>query len=307
MQKREVHLRADFHYGPDNPTLWPQPWVVEYLHLGAIPRKPDDCNDPLSITWWDPTPKEFDSYDCSLVGGIGKLLKSKFLEFDTMRKNLEDRIEDYKKTAMKTNDFLLLMVKAMQDTCIRLGSLKTTFSEMRFGVMEFQCYYLEVCGILDYLELYKPCMDGQRQAATTVANCVGAFTTIACTVQDFNSAGLPVWFIRPRNDWDSPISCNILEIVSPLNPASSLCVSEHNPPFSLIFRGYATAHEKHGTIHRYSREWLAFKDPFQGELSKGNSIYFSAACFLTLPTGSRSLAIQFLGPEKVSPEHSQPT
>jgi hypothetical protein len=71
-----------------DPTLWPQPWVSEYPHLGAIPRKPDDCNDP--------TRKELDSYDCSLVDGIGELLKSKFLEFDTMRKNLEDRIEDYK-------------------------------------------------------------------------------------------------------------------------------------------------------------------------------------------------------------------
>jgi hypothetical protein len=307
MQKREVHLRADFRYGPDDPTLWPQPWVREYPHLGAIPRKPDDCNDPLSIMWWDPTRKEFDTYDGGLVDGMGELLKSKFLEFETMRKNLEDRIEDYNKTAAKPNDYLLQMVKAMHDACVRLGSLKTTFSEMRFGVTEFQRYYLEVCGVLDYLELYKPRMDGQRLAATTVAHCVGAFTNIARTVQDFHSAGLPVWFIRPQKAWDSPISCNILEIVSPLNPASSLCVSEHDPPFPPIFRGFATTPEKHGAIHRYSREWLAFKDPFQGEPSKGNSIYFVATCFLTLPTGSRPLAIQSLGPEKVSPEHTQPT
>lgn len=306
MQKREVHLRADFRYGPDDATLWPQPWVPEYPHLGAIPKKPDDCNNPLSIMWWDPTRKEFNSYDSGLVDGIGELLKSKFLEFETMRKNLEDRVEDYKKTTAKPNYYLLMMVKAMQDACVRLGSLKTTFSEMRFGVTEFQRYYLEVCGVLDYLELYKPRMDGQRPAATTVAHCVGAFTTIARTAQDFHSAGLPIWFIRPQKSWDSPISCNILEVVSPLNPASSLCVSEHDPPFSPIFRGFATAHEKQGAIHSYSRGWLVFKDPFQGEPLKGNSIYFGAICFLTLPTGSRPLAIQSLGPEKDSPEHSQP-
>jgi hypothetical protein len=87
--------------------------------------------------WWDPIPKEFDSFDGGLVDRTGELLKSKFLVFDTMRKNLEDRVEEYKKTAMKQNNFLLLMVKAMQDACLHLGLLKTTFSEMKFGVTNF--------------------------------------------------------------------------------------------------------------------------------------------------------------------------
>jgi hypothetical protein len=224
-----------------------------------------------------------------------------------MRKNLEDRVEEYKKTAMKQNNFLLLMVKAMQDACLHLGLLKTTFSEMKFGIIEFQHYYLEVCGLLDYLELHKPHMDGQRPPATTVSHCVGAFTTIAHTVQDFHTAGLPIWFIRPQKYWDTPVSCNILEIVSPLNPASSLCVSEHDPPFSPIFRGFATSYEKHDTIHGYSRQWLVFRDPFQDERSKGNLIYLGVTCFLTLPIASRPLAISSVGPEKVSPKHSQPT
>ena len=87
---------------------------------------------------WNQTPKEFNSFDSGLVDGIGELLKSKFLEFDTMRKDLEGRINDYKKIARKPNSFLLLMVKAMQDACVHLGLLKNTYSEMRFGVTKFQ-------------------------------------------------------------------------------------------------------------------------------------------------------------------------
>jgi hypothetical protein len=155
--------------------------------------------------WWDPTPKEFDSFDGGLVDGTGELLKSKFLVSDTIRKNFEDRVEEYKKTAMKQNNFPLLMVKAMQDACLHLGSLKTTFSEMKFGITKFQHYYLEVCGLLDYLELHKPCINGQRPPATTVSHCVEAFTTIACTVQDFHTAGLPIWFIQPQKYWDTPV------------------------------------------------------------------------------------------------------
>ena len=52
MQKREVHLCANFHYGPDDPSLWLQPWIIEYPHIGAISRKPDNPLDPLSIRYF---------------------------------------------------------------------------------------------------------------------------------------------------------------------------------------------------------------------------------------------------------------
>ena len=270
MQKRDVHLCADFRYGPDDPTLWPQPWVIQYPHLGAIPRKPEDSEDPLSIMWWDPTCNDFKSFDASLVDGLGKLSRIKLPLLEGMKKELESRVEEYKQITSSPNAFLLSMLKAMQDAYVRLASLKTTFTEMRFGVTEFQRYFLEVRGCLDYLQLYKPRMDGQRPPATTIANCVGIFTNVARTAQDFHTAGLPVWFLRQKKAWTSTISCNILKIVVPLKPADLLCVSAHDPPFSPIFSGYMTSQEKHAAIHIYSRQWLVFKDPFGSESSKGS-------------------------------------
>ena len=41
--------------------------------------------------------------------------------------------------------------------------------------------------------------------------------------------------------------------------------------------------------------------------SKSQLEELAGRCFLTLPTGSRPSAIKYVGPEKVSPEHSQPT
>jgi hypothetical protein len=67
MQNSEVKLRADKRYGPDDATLWPQPWVEMFCHLGAIPRKPDDPNDDLSIMWWDPTPDDFQFFGSSTI------------------------------------------------------------------------------------------------------------------------------------------------------------------------------------------------------------------------------------------------
>ena len=267
MEKSEVKLRADIRYGPDDATLWPQPWVEMYCHLGAIPRKPDDPNDCLSIMWWDPSSDDFESFGSSVVNGLGELSGSKLLSLRKMMSSMEDRVEDHKRAFPNPNKLLLLLARAMQDSFNRLDSLKTTFTEMRTGVTEFQRYYLELCGCLDYIEIYKPRMDGARPPAESVVNCVGAITNIPRIVQDFYTAGLPVWLLRPSTVWDSPVRCNILEIVTPLNPVDVLCVSEHYPPFPAIFYGSPTDPKRHNTCYTHSRMWLTFKDPFGG--SKG--------------------------------------
>ena len=167
-------------YGPDDATLWPQPWVQQYCHLGAILRKPNDSDDPLLIMWWNPTRNNFKSFDGGLVDKLGELLRENFLSFQTMITSLENSFEDYKKTTPKSNQLLSSLVKAMHDVCHCLGSLITTYSEMRFGVTKFQHYYLKARSCLDYLELYKPRTDGEKSLAeTVVANCVGAFTNVA--------------------------------------------------------------------------------------------------------------------------------
>ena len=177
MQKTEVTCLADVHFGPDDPTLWPQPWVKMYCHLGSIPRKPEDPNDCLSIMWWNPTIDDFKSLGGSLVDGLGELLGSKLLSLQRMMSSMEGRIKDHKQ-AFPTNKLLLLLLRAMQDSFTHLNLLKTTFTEMRIGISDFQCYYLEIHGFLDYIKIYKPCMEGARPPAESVTNCMGAIMNI---------------------------------------------------------------------------------------------------------------------------------
>ena len=250
----------------DDPTLWPQPWVKMYCHLGSIPRKPKDPNDCLSIMWWHPTVDDFKSLGGSLVDGLGELSGSKLSSLQRMMSSMEGRIEDHKR-AFPTNKLLLILLRAMQESFTCLNSLKTTFTEMRIGVSDFQHYYLEIYGFLDYIKIYKPHIEGARPPAESVANCMGAITNIPCTVQDFYMAGLPVLFLQPSAVWDSPVRCNILETVIPLEPVNVLCVSAHYPPFPPIFYGFVNDPKRHGTFYSHSQMWLVFKDPFGG--SKG--------------------------------------
>ena len=111
-------------------------------------------------------------------------------------------------------------------------------------------------------------MEGSKPVAETIANCVEAITNILCIVQDFHAAGLSIWLHQPSTVWNTPVKCNILEIVTPLNPADVLCVSQHYPFFSPIFYGSATNIGKHAAVYTHSQKWLTFKDPFEG-FSKG--------------------------------------
>ena len=259
MQKRDIFLRSDFRYGPDDPTLWPQPFLYEYPHLGAIPRQPEDPKDPLSIMWWNPIRSDFFPLEKGVLDGLGQLSTSKYWAFQDMSKSLKERVEKYRKESTP-NSLLSLLVRSMDDALVRMGSLKSPFGLMWFKITEFQRLYLEIYAFLDYMEIYKPRMDGHQPPATTVAKCIGAFTNIPEIAQFFHRAGLPIWFIQYWNT--GPYLHNVLSVVTPLDPADSLCISPHNPPFPVIFRGYMNARERHDAIQNYSRKWLVFKDPF---------------------------------------------
>jgi hypothetical protein len=94
-------------------------------------------------------------------------------------------------------------------------------------VTEFQRCYLELHGFLDYLEIYQPRMEGILTPATTVEKCVGAITVSPRVVQDFFTAGLPVWFVQPCKT--GPFPYNVLNVVTPLEPTNFLCLDSHNP------------------------------------------------------------------------------
>ena len=54
--------------------------------------------------------------------------------------------------------------------------MTTTFFEMKFGITEF--HYLEMLSILDYLEIYKPHIDGIQTRTQSVDNRMGVFMSV---------------------------------------------------------------------------------------------------------------------------------
>ena len=54
----------------------------------------------------------------------------------------------------RPNNWVFALERTMAHACTRLGHLSTTFTQMVLGVTEFQRSYLELHGLLDYLEIY---------------------------------------------------------------------------------------------------------------------------------------------------------
>jgi hypothetical protein len=266
-----VHLRADIQYGFDDPTLWPQLYMIEYPYLGAIPRKPDSEDDPLSVMWWNPTKADFISTSNNLVNGLGILAPEKFEKLDLCKNKLMRKIDQYKEKTRSPgpNHVLLGLSKAMLHACIRIGCLTTTFLEMKFGITEFQWYYLETVGLHDYLEIYKPRIDGSQTCTHLVDNWMGVFTSVPRIAQDFFDAGLPVWFIREtkiiiENPYNAP---NVLALLDPRIPHDYVTVDDAKPLFPVVYRGYTNLYKKHAAAHAYSRTWLVYRDAFAAEAS----------------------------------------
>jgi len=148
----------------------------------------------------------------------------------------------------------------MNHSGVLICSLQTTFLEMTFGVTEFQRYFLEVLGLIDFLEIYEPCMQGQAPHATSAADCHSAFTNNPQFAQQLFDATLPLYLIQTHElvEANNPELLNfVLYFMS-----TNLIHMEADPPFPTIFKGSTIDHKKHASIHNYSWTWLVYSDPF---------------------------------------------
>ncbi|PPQ83571.1 hypothetical protein CVT24_004788 [Panaeolus cyanescens] len=263
---RTIAVRNDYRYGPDDHTLWPQPYSETFPHLGAIPRRPQDPQNPLSAMWYDPIDTDFvPVHKGGIAKGLGKLsstlLNNRFaplvsavqIRFQAYIAQIPDEKPEKK--------FVSSIERALHYSYSRLISLPTTWHHIRFTVAEVQRYYLELVGFLDYMEIFKPRMDGLQPPSGSVAQTIGVFTNKTRIVEEFMAAGLPVWYMRPV---DSNFGSNVLSVVEPLQYFGVLVTKVHSA-FPVLFdaKKYISTGDVVGLIHTFSRKWISAPDPFE--------------------------------------------
>ena len=133
-----------------------------------------------------------------------------------------------------------------------------SFRHIEFVVRDLQRLWLEIWAILDYMEIYKPRMDGHTSPGD-VADTVGTITTSIRVAQDMFLAGLPCWLIWPSNAFrDEKISV----IGQIFHPKDYVNLEPHKFNYPVIFKGVATDLQKYRAMEAFARNFLCSRDPF---------------------------------------------
>ncbi|KAJ7046285.1 hypothetical protein C8F04DRAFT_1173228 [Mycena alexandri] len=203
---KQIVVRQDMRFGPDDPVLWPRLYSDKFCHLPAIPKAPTDAENPLSLMWWNPDPDDFvcPASGRTLTRRLGRLRFDWYAKLAALTNVLLSEHDRYLKS-LPTDNLAkppLLLAQLVERLRLSLERLRipSTFIRMVVGVTTVQREYLELTGLLRYMTKYRPRLDGIANPAadtTSPDNCIGCFTDNPRIAQIFWKVRLPCWLIRP--------------------------------------------------------------------------------------------------------------
>ena len=154
-----------------------------------------------------------------------------------------------------------------------------SFDHIEFVVQDLQRMWLHVWGILDYMEIYKPRMDGHAPPGKGVADTIGTFITSIHVAQDMFLTGLPCWLIQESKTFGNEKKDYIV-----LDP------QKFNYP--IIYKGPASGLEKFNVIKKFACNFLCSQNPFAITSTPSSLTGASQPSTLSTPAVASSSAAQ---------------
>ena len=156
----EVKLWADSWDGDNDPIQWPQPYLSFNSHFPAIL-----CPNSLlnhQIIWWMLSLSDFVSHMSTLspLSGLGKISESQYTALHTSVTFLLQHSKQYHTSSKHTPPFILPMIKWLQHVLNQLCYVHMSFCHAQFIVHNLQRVWLHLWAVLNYMEIFKPQMDG---------------------------------------------------------------------------------------------------------------------------------------------------
>ncbi len=231
--------------------------------------KADDIDHPyrdFMVIWQDVETQRDVMWSQGSMSGIG-ILRRDFLE-DLQRayNHIDIRCSDaFKHSGIPDSYRLLLKVchSRMGALLQRIGKVSSDLMTIKVMVTTAQRFWLEMAAAMDYMDYFRPVMDGlaQKNPCRKSDRLMGAFTTNVDVVQSFCAAGIPVYFVRPLTLFDNQI---ILKVV-PLLRSSSIICELPQCPYPVVFTGAPSDPRKHIAAHKFLKKFQACRDPFNFE------------------------------------------
>jgi hypothetical protein len=244
--------------------------------------------------WWNPTHDSFMSVESSFIPitGLGKLRRNKFVEISLDVKALLTRVEIYMCTtpSVRIPPVLGPLVQMMKHSLAQLDCIAMKFGQIEFQVRDVQQLWLEIVGILDYMEIYQPQMDASQGSIFVLelpaAGTIGTFTSDICVAQDHFHAGLPCWLFRPASAFTDQ---NILEVCK-IEDTQSIDLHPRRFQSHVLAECQAGTDAKYNTIHAYTCNFMKYPDLFNlgTSITSTSSMTASSAA----PTSSSAIIPQ---------------
>ena len=134
-----------------------------------------------------------------------------------------------------------------------------SFCHAQFVVCDLQRVWLHLWAMLDYMEIFKPRMDGLAPPSQGVHDTVGCYTNSIWVAQDMYTAGLPSWLIRSSA---SSTNQKIVSMGDIFHPEDYLILELHPFKYLVIFKWPATSLEKYQKREYFSHNFLCSRDAF---------------------------------------------
>ncbi|PBK70797.1 hypothetical protein ARMSODRAFT_974057 [Armillaria solidipes] len=260
---REVYMRRDYLYGDDDPLCWPQLYCPEYPHLACIRTPPANMSpSDLFFPLFAPVTRVLFSpcAEYSIVPNIGKLART-YLE------KLRAACVDIMKTARRIDKPGTLRAQIELDCNMidlfltRLQALPMTYERVYLTVRETQRVTRLLRACIDYMQIYKPRMDGSAEKDPKICDpmIMGAFVEDATTLQNFFRAKIPVWTMRPLKEAALYRIDVLTEIETPEN---WLVLDPSRLKLRSVYTG-APNQSKYAAMSLFTRDHLRWSNPFR--------------------------------------------
>ncbi|KAJ7219538.1 hypothetical protein GGX14DRAFT_592631 [Mycena pura] len=218
----QLQMRKDLCWGADDPTIWPQECIDNFLHLPSIPRSARYPSE--AVMFWNPDPSDLVHHDTqtSVVRGKGYLHQNPSSKLSLCANALLDEAKTLEATYVKKQKPPLLGILRLY-----LGDAVERLT-----------------GLHDNWDLYQRRLHDPDAYHPIPDDCVGAFTSSAKQAQHLFRAGIPFWYMRELTKFQD--EC-IFKVVEPSRIAECLEVEPHPsfPPTPTIYTWDA-----HLEIHR---------------------------------------------------------
>ncbi|KAJ8094114.1 hypothetical protein PM082_023322 [Marasmius tenuissimus] len=255
---RTVSLRKDYRLGPDDPLLYPQPFIPLRCHWAAIPRQPRDKADRLQ-KWWDEPPLwAFVEEADSAIQGMGQWTAIYVDDFAKDCYILHEKVALYlaslKSQGKQGNAVVLALDRQLLQTLRHIQSISLPRHVARQLWSFFQRWYLELVGALDWIELYQPVMEGRKavsiSSSTKAASAMGAFVYSVADCEFLFQANLPFWYVRSSKHQNTK---RLDAMVDPITPESLRMTMDDlvSPTRQVIYEGPSADIRKAASIEKF--------------------------------------------------------